>query len=98
MNLKQIINTIMILLLTLLLILCFFSLMTTTHANIHSQRKEIGVLLVLGYEKNRIVRVYAYEAFVLVANSCIKGFIVGYIVATFMALQRELFSSVIVNL
>jgi ABC-type lipoprotein release transport system permease subunit len=97
-NMKRMLNAIMMTLLVLVLILCFFSLLTTTHANIRSQQKEIGVLMVLGYEKTRILRVYIYEAFVLVANSCCKGFVAGYIVATIMAWQRELFSSVTVTL
>jgi ABC-type lipoprotein release transport system permease subunit len=46
---KQMLNAIMLCLLVLVLTLCFFSLVTTTHANIRSQQKEIGVLQVIGY-------------------------------------------------
>lgn len=57
-----------------------------------------GAALAGGYEKSRILRVYIFEAFVLVANSCCKGLVAGYVVATMMAWQRELFSSVTVTL
>jgi hypothetical protein len=42
--------------------------------------------------------VFVCEAFVLVVNSCLKGFVAGYVVAAVMAWQRELFSSVTVSL
>jgi ABC-type lipoprotein release transport system permease subunit len=88
----------MMTLLGLVLVLCFFSLLTTTHGNIRGQQREIGVLMVLGYEKGRIVKVYVYEAFVLVANSCLKGFAAGYVMAALMSLQWDLFSSSPVNI
>lgn len=91
-------NGIMLFLLVVLLILCFFSLLTTTHANVRTQQKEIAVLLVLGYAKVNILKIYAYEAFVVVVNACCKGFAAGYIMAVVTAWQRELFSSVIVHL
>ncbi len=61
-------DAIMMTLLSLVLLLCFFSLLTTTHSNIRGQQREIAVLMVLGYEKSRIMKVCVYEAFVLVAN------------------------------
>lgn len=54
--------------------------------------------MILGYEKSRIVRIYIYECFVLVINSCIIGIGVGYFVAWMMGLQRELFSDLPVSI
>lgn len=39
----------MMTLLVVILVLCFFSLLTTAHGNIRGQQREIGVLMVLGY-------------------------------------------------
>lgn len=44
--------------------------------------------MILGYEKSRIVKIYIYECFVLVVNSCLIGVAVGYFVAWMMGLQR----------
>lgn len=48
--------------------------------------------MILGYEKARIIRIYIYESFVVVINSCMIGLVVGYLVAQMMSLQREMFS------
>jgi len=44
--------------------------------------------LTLGYDKSRITKIYIYETFVLVVNSCIIGIAVGWFVAWMMSLQR----------
>jgi ABC-type lipoprotein release transport system permease subunit len=80
------------------LIISFFSLVTTTYVNIVNQTNEIGILMILGYEKSRIVRIYIYECFILVINSCVIGIGVGYFVAWMMGLQRELFSDLPVTI
>ncbi len=54
--------------------------------------------MILGYEKSRIVKIYIYEGFVLVINSCLIGIGVGYFVAWMMGLQRELFSDLPVQI
>lgn len=84
--------------LVVVLIISFFSLVTTTYVNIVNQTNEIGILMILGYEKARIVRIYIYECFVLVVNSCLIGVAVGYFVAWMMGLQRELFSDLPVEI
>jgi ABC-type lipoprotein release transport system permease subunit len=79
-------------LLGIVLAISFFSLLTTTYLNIVTQTNEIAILLILGYSKQRITRIYTYESFVLVLNSCLIGLLVGYLVAQMMGLQREIFS------
>jgi ABC-type lipoprotein release transport system permease subunit len=75
----------------LVLLISFFSLVTTSYINIVNQSNEIGILLTLGYSKPRIARIFIYESFVLVLNSCLIGVAVGTFVAWMMGLQRELF-------
>ena len=79
-------------LLVIVLTISFFSLLTTTYLNVISQTNEIAILLILGYEKRRVMRVYVYESLVVVLNSCVIGLVVGYLVAQLMSLQREIFS------
>ena len=79
-------------LLVIVLTISFFSLLTTTYINVINQTNEIAILLILGYEKRRVMRVYVYESLVVVLNSCVIGLVVGYLVAQLMSLQREIFS------
>lgn len=62
------------------------------------QTNEIAILLILGYAKNRITRVYIYESLVLVLNSCLIGLVIGYLVAQMMGLQREIFSDLPIDI
>jgi ABC-type antimicrobial peptide transport system permease subunit len=80
-------------LLVLVLIISFFSLVTTSYVNIRNQYPEIGILMTLGYNKSRILRIYIFEAFVLVLSSCLIGIAVGFVVAWLMGSQRELFGN-----
>jgi len=74
------------------MLICFFSLMSSMYTNIYEQTKEIGILRAMGLSKSPLVRIYIYEAFVLVFSSCILGIIIGTIVAYTMTLQRILFT------
>jgi ABC-type lipoprotein release transport system permease subunit len=85
-------------LLVVVLVISFFSLVTTTYVNIVNQTNEIGILMILGYDKSRLVRIYVYECFIVVVNSCLIGIGVGFFVAWMMGLQRELFSDLPVEI
>lgn len=87
-QIDYILGAVTYILLGIVLAISFFSLLTTTYLNILQQTNEIAILLILGYEKSRIIRVYIYESLVLVLNSCLIGLVVGYIVAQMMGLQR----------
>ncbi len=78
------VNTTMLTILALVLVLSLFSLITTTHINTRRQQKEIGILLMLGYERQRVYRLYIYESLVVIINSCAKGMVCGYIVGAMM--------------
>jgi ABC-type antimicrobial peptide transport system permease subunit len=54
------------------------------------QVKEISVLRAIGNSKFTIVRLYVYEAFVLVLSSSVIGLFVGFAIGYTMALQQTL--------
>lgn len=87
-RIDNILATVTYILLGIVLAISFFSLLTTTYLNVVSQTNEIAILLILGYSRNRITKVYVYESLVLVLNSCLIGLVVGYLVAQMMGLQR----------
>lgn len=76
----------------MILIICFFSLMSSMTTNVLSSSKEIGILLCMGMSHFQIYRVYVFEAFVLVISSGILGFIVGIVVGYTMQLQNMMFT------
>lgn len=91
-RIENLLTNVLNILLVVVLTISLFSLITTSSINILNQSLEIGILLTLGYDKNRIIKIYIYETFVLVVNSCIIGIFVGWFVAWMMGLQRELFT------
>lgn len=97
-KIENLLDNILTILLVLVLLISFFSLVTTSYINIVNQKTEIAILMTLGYTKIRILRIYIYEAFVLVLNSCLIGVAVGTFVAWMMGLQRELFGDYPVNI
>ncbi|AIN97668.1 hypothetical protein LPMP_201740 [Leishmania panamensis] len=76
----------------MIMLICFFSLMSSMTSNVFDSSKEVGVLLCLGMSHFQVYRVYIWEAFVLVVSSGILGLIVGLIVAYTMQLQNVLFT------
>lgn len=72
--------------------LCLFSLMASVYTNIYEQSKEIAVLRAMGLTRWQIIRLYVYEAFVLVTAASILGVCIGAIMAWTMMLQRVLFT------
>ncbi|KAH7828187.1 putative efflux ABC transporter, permease domain containing protein [Monocercomonoides exilis] len=64
----------------LVMILCFFSLMSSMHTNVLEQAKEIGIMRALGLTRFQLVRVYVEEAFVLVLTATVMGMISGMVV------------------
>jgi ABC-type antimicrobial peptide transport system permease subunit len=55
------------------MLVAFFSLNTSMYTNIMEQSKEIGIMRALGLTRFRVYRLYAYEAFFLIASSAILG-------------------------
>lgn len=77
--------------------ICFFSLYASISSNVYSQRKEVGMLRVLGFTKFRVQILYFYEALILVLSSCILGMLIGVITAYIMLLQFNLLLGLNVN-
>lgn len=72
--------------------LCLFSLMASMLTNILEQSKEIAVLRAMGLRRWQIVRIYIYEAYVLVMAAALLGLLIGCIMAWTMMAQRVLFT------
>jgi ABC-type antimicrobial peptide transport system permease subunit len=89
---NNILNIFFIMAELMILVICFFSLMSSMTTNVLDSSKEIGVLLCMGMTRFQVYRVYVWEAFILVVSSGIVGLIVGVVVAYTMLLQQILFS------
>ncbi|KAI9224884.1 hypothetical protein BC828DRAFT_372302 [Blastocladiella britannica] len=73
----------------LVMVITFFSLNTSFYVNITEQSKEIGILRALGVPRFAILRLYFYEALILVLASVVLGCGVGTIIGWTMAAQRS---------
>ena len=73
--------------------LCFFSLGSSMSANIFDQSKEIAVLRSIGLNKPNVMKIFIYEALVLVISCSICGFIIGVVIGNLMMLQQAMFTS-----
>ncbi len=78
------------------LLVCFFSLMSSMVANIQEQAKEIGVLRSIGLRKGPLFRIYLYEAFTVVVAASLIGATIGTIVSFTMTQQQAVFTTVAV--
>lgn len=67
--------------------LCFFSLSSSMSANIFDQAKQIAVLRSIGVTRSMVIRIYIYEALVLVISCSICGFFIGAVTGNMMILQ-----------
>ena len=71
--------------------LCFFSLSASMGANLYTQAKEIGVMRAIGVSKFYIIRIYVYEAFILVASSAFQGICIGLFIGYLITDQQATF-------
>ena len=77
--------------------LCLFSLMASMFTNIYEQSKEIAILRAMGLPGFAIIRIYTYEAFVLVLGASLLGMCIGALMSTTMSAQRVLFTQLPVS-
>ena len=77
--------------------LCLFSLMASMFTNIYEQSKEIAIVRAMGLPGSAVVRVYTYEAFVLVLAASILGMCIGALMSWTMSAQRVLFTQLPVS-
>ena len=71
--------------------ICFFSLSSSMTGNLYEQVKEISVMRSIGFTKGIIIKLFIYEAFVLVVSSSFSGVIIGTFVGWGITLQRSMF-------
>ena len=71
--------------------ICFFSLSSSMTGNLYEQVKEISVLRSIGVPKQNIMKLFIYEAFILVLSSSFSGVIIGTWVGWGITLQRSMF-------
>jgi len=76
---------------SMVMFLAFFSLVSAMSSNIMLQSKEIAILRALGYTKKQIIRLYFYEAFILVVSASTTGIFIGTSVGWVMMLQQTAF-------
>lgn len=67
--------------------LCFFSLSSSMTGNLHEQSKEVAVLRAIGFKEYLLVRLYIYEAFILVVSASVQGICIGTLVGWSMAVE-----------
>jgi ABC-type antimicrobial peptide transport system permease subunit len=61
------------------------------NANLYEQTKELSVLRAIGFKRVFIVKIYIYEAIVIVLSSSFLGVLIGIILGYTMALQKSMF-------
>ncbi|KAK2952139.1 putative DUF214 family protein [Blattamonas nauphoetae] len=84
---EDILDVIMIVVTILVMVLCFFSLMSSMNTNILESTKEIGIMRALGFNKWQLVRLYSEEAFILVITASLMGIVVGMVVGYLLMAQ-----------
>ena len=70
--------------------ICFFSLSSSMTGNLFEQVKEISVMRAIGFSKGVIMKLFVYEAFILVVSSSFSGVFIGTIVGWGMTLLRAM--------
>lgn len=71
---------------------CLFGLVASMYSNIYEQSKEIAVMRAVGLNLYVIVRIFVYEAYVLVFSASLLGVVIGWILGWTMLAQRALFT------
>ena len=74
------------------LLLCFFSLVASMVSNITEQAQDIAIVRSMGLSKKDVIKVYVYEAFILVVASAVLGCGTGWSIAWTFSSQRSLFT------
>jgi ABC-type antimicrobial peptide transport system permease subunit len=60
-------------------------------ANLYTQAKEIGIMRAIGVSNSYIIRIYVYEAFILVISSAFQGFCIGLFIGYLITDQQATF-------
>ena len=90
-NIKNVIEYIFLVLGIISLILSFFLIWTSFYNNIRENIAEYGIMRSIGVTKSQSVRIYLYEATVIIIASSIVGTILGIIISSSIILQFDIF-------
>jgi len=89
---SDVLNLFFIIIGLIALILSFFLIWMSFYSNIRENICEYGIMRAIGLSKAQSLRVYLYEATVLIFSSIIIGTFIGIVVSTTLVLQFDLFS------
>ena len=67
--------------------LCFFSLSSSMTANLYEQCKELAILRAIGFKGETVVKIYTYEAFILITSSAALGIMIGSFLGWIVSMQ-----------
>ena len=73
----QTLETIFNVVIAITMFICFFSLSSSMTGNLYEQVKEIAVMRSIGFSKGVIMKLFIYEAFILVLSSSFSGVVIG---------------------
>ena len=90
-EIKNVIEYIFLVLGLISLILSFFLIWTSFYNNIRENIAEYGIMRSIGVTKSQSVRIYLYEAAVIIIASTIVGTILGIIISSSIILQFDIF-------
>ena len=71
--------------------LCFFSLSSSMTANLYEQCKELAILRAIGFKGDTVVKIYTYEAFILITSSAALGIMIGSFLGWIVSMQQTMF-------
>lgn len=87
----QTLETIFNVVIAITMFICFFSLSSSMTGNLYEQVKEIAVMRSIGFSKGVIMKLFIYEAFILVLSSSFSGVVIGTWVGWGITFQRSIF-------
>ena len=89
---KDFLDIIFGIIITLFMSLSFFSLSSSMTTNILEQSKELAIVRSVGITRKRVVFLHIYEAFILVLTGSFIGAGIGMLIGYTLSLQRVLFT------
>lgn len=86
-SVSQIFNIFIAIIASIALFIAFFLLLVASTQNVNDAIWEYGVLRSMGLTKGEGMRIYIYEAYIVVISAAILGTIVGFVTAMAVAVQ-----------
>ena len=90
-KIKNVIEYIFFILGIISLVLSFFLIWTSFYNNIKENIAEYGIMRSIGITKKQNIRIYLYEAFVIIITSVIIGTVIGVVISSSIILLFDIF-------